>query len=75
MQGPEDAYAEGEKIARDIWAPVTRVHRITLEQMAILEPTMAETCGMTLIAIARKDGYEVFTHPHRVKGKLEGKLV
>jgi FdhD protein len=36
---------------------------------------MAETCGMTLIAIARKDGYEVFTHPHRVKGKLEGELV
>jgi FdhD protein len=29
---------------------------------------MAEACGMTLIAIARKDGFEVFTHPHRVKG-------
>jgi FdhD protein len=28
---------------------------------------MAEACGMTLIAIARKDGFEVFTHPHRVK--------
>ena len=25
---------------------------------------------MTLIAIARKDGFEVFTHPHRVKGKI-----
>ena len=32
---------------------------------------MAEACGMTLVAIARKDGFEVFTHPHRVKGKLE----
>jgi FdhD protein len=32
---------------------------------------MAEACGMTLIAIARKDGFEVFTHPHRVKGRLE----
>jgi FdhD protein len=32
---------------------------------------MAEACGMTLIAIARKDGFEVFTHPHRVKGTLE----
>jgi FdhD protein len=31
---------------------------------------MAEACGMTLIAIARKDGFEVFTHPHRVKGEL-----
>ncbi len=32
---------------------------------------MADECGMTLVAIARKDGFEVFTHPHRVKGKLE----
>ncbi|MGV1014678.1 MAG: formate dehydrogenase accessory sulfurtransferase FdhD, partial [Methyloceanibacter sp.] len=31
---------------------------------------MAEACGMTLVAIARKDGFEVFTHPHRVKGEL-----
>jgi FdhD protein len=31
---------------------------------------MAEACGMTLIAIARKDGFEVFTHPHRVKGAV-----
>jgi FdhD protein len=31
---------------------------------------MAEAAGMTLVAIARKDGFEVFTHPHRVKGKL-----
>ncbi len=33
---------------------------------------MADACGMTLIAIARKDGFEVFAHPHRVKGKIEG---
>ena len=25
---------------------------------------------MTLVAIARKDGFEIFTHPHRVKGEL-----
>jgi formate dehydrogenase assembly factor FdhD len=25
---------------------------------------------MTLAAIARKDGFEVFTHPRRIKGKL-----
>jgi FdhD protein len=31
---------------------------------------MAEACGMTLIAIARKDGFEIFTHPHRVEGKV-----
>jgi len=31
---------------------------------------MADAAGMTLIAIARKDGFEVFTHPHRVKGRI-----
>jgi FdhD protein len=30
---------------------------------------MAESCGMTLVAIARKDGFEVFTHPHRIKAE------
>jgi hypothetical protein len=25
---------------------------------------------MTLVAIARRDGFEVFTHPHRVSGDL-----
>jgi hypothetical protein len=23
---------------------------------------------MTLVAVARKDGFEVFTHPHRISG-------
>jgi FdhD protein len=31
---------------------------------------MANSCGMTLVAIARKDGFEVFTHPNRVSGDL-----
>ena len=31
---------------------------------------MANSCGMTLVAIARKDGFEVFTHPRRVSGDL-----
>lgn len=31
---------------------------------------MADAAGMTLIAIARKDGFEVFTHPHRVNADV-----
>ena len=27
----------------------------------------AETAGITLVAIARADGFEIFTHPHRVR--------
>ena len=43
--------------------------------VAVSAPTalavrMAEAGGMTLVAIARKDGFEVFTHPNRVRGAL-----
>ena len=39
--------------------------------VAVSAPTalavrMADAAGMTLVAIARKDGFEVFTHPHRI---------
>lgn len=54
MQGPEEHYALGERIARDIYGPVTRSHRITVEQMAILEPAMAETCGIALVMALRE---------------------
>ena len=30
---------------------------------------MAEEAGITLIAIARPDGFEIFTHPRRVEGE------
>jgi hypothetical protein len=54
MQGPESAYALGEAIARDIYAPVMRAHRITVEQMAILEPALSETVGGSCLAILRE---------------------
>jgi FdhD protein len=43
--------------------------------VAVSAPTalavrMAESCGMTLVAIARKDGFEVFTQPQRIAGEL-----
>jgi len=45
--------------------------------VAVSAPTaltlrMAETCGMTLVAIARTDGFEIFTHPGRVAGASAG---
>ena len=54
MQGPEADYARGEKLARDFYGPVTRSHRITVEQMAMLEPAMAETVGIALILALRE---------------------
>jgi hypothetical protein len=54
MQGAEEYYALGERVAKDIYAPVTRSHRITIEQMAILEPAMAETVAIGLMITMRE---------------------
>ncbi len=54
MQGPDEHYAIGEGLAKQFYGPVTRSHRITVEQMAILEPTMAETCGIALVRALRE---------------------
>lgn len=43
MQGPEEHYEMSEALAKNFYAPVTRAHRITVEQMALLEPGLAET--------------------------------
>ena len=34
---------------------------------------MADAAGITLAAIARADGFEIFTHPGRVTGAVPGK--
>ncbi|HLI35537.1 MAG TPA: phosphogluconate dehydrogenase C-terminal domain-containing protein [Terriglobia bacterium] len=54
VQGPENAYALGEAIARAIYAPVERAHRCTAEQMAILEPALSETVLGTCLTIIRE---------------------
>jgi D-apionate oxidoisomerase len=59
MQGPESAYALGEEIARIIWAPVMRSHRVTVEQMALLEPGLSETVCATLLEVMREAMDEV----------------
>jgi hypothetical protein len=51
MQGPENDYARGEAIVRKIFAPVMNVYRVTVEQMAILEPALSETVVLTCMVI------------------------
>jgi D-apionate oxidoisomerase len=51
QQGPESAYADGEAIARAIYAPVMDSHRVTVEQMAILEPVLSETIAASCIGM------------------------
>lgn len=54
MQGPEEHYALCEDIAKTIYKPVMRSHRITVEQMAILEPALSESVGATLVTALRE---------------------
>jgi D-apionate oxidoisomerase len=54
FQGPDEHYRLGERVAKDIYAPVIRSHRITLAQMAMLEPAMAETIAIGLIMTMRE---------------------
>ena len=52
--GPEEHYAIGEKIAADMYAPILRMHRITVEQMAILEPAVVESTMATCVTVLRE---------------------
>src|SRR4051812_21589593 len=54
MQGPEEHYALGEEIGRQIYKPVVRSHRVTVEQMALLEPGLSETVCATLLDVMRE---------------------
>ncbi len=57
MQGSEAQYNLGVEIASAMYAPVSRVHRVTLEQMAMLEPALVETLAQTCME-AVKEGHD-----------------
>lgn len=49
MQGPEEHYEIGAEICRVMWSPVMRTHRVTVEQLAILEPGLSEMIAMPFV--------------------------
>lgn len=57
MHGTEQQYQLGEQVAKDMYQPIDRIHRITLEQMAILEPAMVETLAQTCMEVV-KEGFD-----------------
>jgi D-apionate oxidoisomerase len=59
MQGDESHYALGEAIAKLIYQPVTKSYRVTVEQMALLEPGLSETVCATLLDVMREAMEEV----------------
>jgi hypothetical protein len=54
IQGTDEDYWRGERLARRMFAPVMNAHRITVEQMAILEPAMAETVILTCMVVMQE---------------------
>ena len=59
MQGPDSAFDLGEAIAKTIYQPILRSYRVTVEQMALLEPGLSETVAATLLDIMREAMDEV----------------
>ena len=59
MQGPDEAFALGEDIAKTIFQPIVRSYRVTVEQMALLEPGLSETVCATLLDVMREAMDEV----------------
>ena len=57
MHGDEKYYELGVDLTRLIYKPVSRIHRVTVEQMAILEPALVETLAQTCMEIV-KEGYD-----------------
>jgi len=57
MNGDEKYYELGVEVTKLIYRPVIRIHRVTVEQMAILEPALVETLSQTCMEIVR-EGYD-----------------
>ncbi|WP_417209052.1 phosphogluconate dehydrogenase C-terminal domain-containing protein [Antarctobacter sp.] len=59
MQGPDEHYALGEKVGKAIYAPVVRSHRVTVDQLALLEPGLSETVCASLLYVMKEAMDEV----------------
>jgi D-apionate oxidoisomerase len=59
MNGTTEDYNKGEELAKVFYGPVLRSHRITVEQMGLLEPALVETLASTCIYVIRQGLDEV----------------
>lgn len=59
MKGAEENYAVGEDIARQMYAPVSKSFRVTMEQMALLEPALVETLSSSCLDLVREGMEEI----------------
>lgn len=59
MRGSDNDYIKGEDLAKVFYGPVHRSHRITVEQMGLLEPALVETLASTCVYVIRQGLDEV----------------
>ena len=57
--GDEACYRPAEELAIEMFRPIVRSHRVTVEQMALLEPAMSENVAGTCIDVMRETLEEV----------------
>jgi hypothetical protein len=59
MHGPEGDYDLGEAVAKTMYAPVSKAFKITMEQMALLEPALVETLSSSCLDLVREGMEEI----------------
>lgn len=59
MQGTDADFEFGEAVAKVIYQPILRSYRLTVDQMALLEPGLSETVCATLLDVMREAMDEV----------------
>jgi len=59
MQGPDTEYELGESVAKTMYAPVSKAFKITMEQMALLEPALVETLSSSCLDLVREGMEEI----------------
>jgi hypothetical protein len=59
MKGSDADYLVGEELACIFYGPILRTHKITVEQMGLLEPALVETLASTCVYVVRQGLDEV----------------
>jgi hypothetical protein len=59
MQGTDSDYILGESVAKQMYAPVSEAFKITMEQMALLEPALVETLSSSCLDLVREGMEEI----------------
>lgn len=54
IQGPEEHYAVGEALSKNMYKPVIKAHRVTIKQMGILEPALSETFAAAVVTVMKE---------------------